>query len=37
MRKWVPERANLSVKWIHCPWGAPVKALSEAVVVLGMT
>lgn len=35
VRRWVPELARLSVKWIHCPWEAPPEVLADAGVTLG--
>jgi deoxyribodipyrimidine photo-lyase len=26
IRRWIPELAHISKKWIHCPWEAPEKA-----------
>lgn len=35
VRKWVPELAGLSNKWIHEPWNAPPLELHEAGITLG--
>lgn len=35
IRKYVPELAKLSKKWIHNPWEAPKEELEKAGVVLG--
>lgn len=35
VRRWVPELAGLSVKWIHQPWRAPADALARAGVEPG--
>ena len=35
VRRWVPELAKLSDKWIHRPWEAPPEELSRAGVQLG--
>ena len=35
VRKYVPELKNLSSRYIHKPWEAPTKILSEAKIVLG--
>lgn len=35
VKKWVPELADLPVKWIHRPWEAPEDVLRQAGVVLG--
>jgi deoxyribodipyrimidine photo-lyase len=35
VRKWVPELANVSNKWIHKPWKAPEAELLNAGVELG--
>ncbi len=37
VRRWVPELAGLSPKWIHKPWLAPSPELAQAGVVLGKT
>jgi deoxyribodipyrimidine photo-lyase len=37
VRRWVPELANLSDKWIHRPWEAPPMELAAAGVELGVT
>lgn len=37
VRKWVPELAGLSGRWIHKPWEAPSAALKEAGIRLGRT
>jgi deoxyribodipyrimidine photo-lyase len=37
VRKWVPELAALSDKWIHRPWEAPSAELARAGVTLGKT
>ena len=37
VRKWVPELAKLSNRWIHNPWEAPNSVLSSSGVVLGVT
>lgn len=35
VKKWLPELAELPAKWIHQPWNAPDKLLSEAAIQLG--
>jgi len=37
VRKWVPEVAALSDKWIHRPWEAPEDVLKKAGIILGKT
>ena len=37
VRRWVPELAALSNRWIHRPWEAPPAELSRAGIVLGKT
>ena len=37
IRRWVPEVASLSRRWIHSPWTAPPEELEKAGVVLGHT
>lgn len=37
VRRWVPEIAALSDKWIHQPWNAPPMELQEAGIKLGKT
>ncbi|MEI6534607.1 MAG: deoxyribodipyrimidine photo-lyase [Verrucomicrobiaceae bacterium] len=37
VRRWVPELALLSAKWIHHPWMAPPDILQSAGVVIGHT
>lgn len=37
VRRWVPELAALSDKYLHAPWTAPATVLAEAKVVLGKT
>lgn len=37
VRRWVPELAGVSTRWIHCPWKAPPAELQRAGVVLGKT
>jgi deoxyribodipyrimidine photo-lyase len=37
VRRWVPELAGLSEKWIHKPWEAPSDVLRSAGVALGRT
>lgn len=37
VRRFVPELARLSPKWIHKPWQAPAAVLAEAGVTLGRT
>ncbi len=37
VRRWVPELASLSDRWIHRPWEAPAVELSRARVVIGKT
>ena len=36
IKKFVPELANLPVKYIHCPWEAPIAILKEAGVEIGV-
>lgn len=35
VRRWVPELAEVPIKYIHCPWEAPEDVLAEAAVRLG--
>lgn len=35
LRSWLPELSRLPLPWIHRPWQAPEKVLSEAGVLLG--
>ena len=35
VRRWIPELAKLSARWIHQPWNAPPLVLAEAGVRLG--
>ena len=37
VKKWVPELAGLSDKWIYTPWKAPEKELQKAGIILGKT
>ncbi len=37
IKKFVPELANLPIKYIHCPWEAPNAILKEAGVEIGVT
>lgn len=37
VRYWVPELAELPMKYLHCPWEAPVEVLKNAGVKLGET
>ncbi|NDC36715.1 MAG: deoxyribodipyrimidine photo-lyase [Proteobacteria bacterium] len=37
VRRWVPEIAKLSDKWIHRPWEAPAEVLRGAGITLGST
>ena len=37
VRKWVPELARLSSKYIHAPWSAPTAVLAGSDVQLGVT
>ena len=37
VRRWVPELARVSDKWIHAPWTAPPEVLRDAGVRLGQT
>ena len=37
IRKWVPELAEISSKYIHEPWKAPTNLLHESGIVLGKT
>ncbi len=37
VRHWVPELERLDKRWLHKPWEAPARALSEAGVRLGET
>jgi len=37
VRRWVPELADVSSRFIHQPWEAPAKELERAGVVLGQT
>jgi len=37
VRRWVPELAKLSDKWLHKPWEAPADMLAKAKVELGKT
>jgi deoxyribodipyrimidine photo-lyase len=37
VRKWVPELAKLTPKWVHKPWEAPQNVLFDAGVSLGDT
>ncbi len=36
IKKFVPELANLPIKYIHCPWEAPIAILKEAGVEIGV-
>ncbi len=35
VKKWVPELANLPLKYLHAPWEAPKSVLDECEVILG--
>ncbi len=35
VRRWIPELAKLSPRWIHKPWEAPAPVLAEAGIELG--
>ncbi len=37
VRRWVPELATLSTRWIHQPWEAPPLELADCGVTLGRT
>ncbi|MCM8774787.1 MAG: DNA photolyase family protein [Candidatus Omnitrophica bacterium] len=37
VRRWVSELVHLPASWIHKPWQAPEKVLSQAGIVLGQT
>jgi deoxyribodipyrimidine photo-lyase len=37
VRRWVPELARLSTRWLHRPWQAPAEVLADAGVRLGQT
>jgi deoxyribodipyrimidine photo-lyase len=37
IRRWIPEIARLSDRWIHQPWAAPQAVLQSAGVQLGVT
>ncbi len=37
IRRWVPELAQLSNRWLIRPWEAPARELNDAAVVLGKT
>ncbi|MFO7594307.1 MAG: deoxyribodipyrimidine photo-lyase [Pseudomonadota bacterium] len=37
VRRWLPELAKLPDKYLHKPWQAPEKMLSEASIILGET
>ncbi len=37
VRRWIPELATLSSEWIHKPWEAPARTLTEAGIEVGST